>query len=620
MPEMVRLKGDRECEILERERLEGARMVHSIAAALRRTSMRPFRGWRPARVSFAPGATASADAGSAGSEPFSRRPTLRKPHQRACRLTSTLAKVALTSFVATTLVGCAWWDDDDTDAQGCADPPALADFGDPSPRAPMTTVNLEFGPRIVAETVQGAVQTPTTLPQGVRVDSVTLQQVGSGADEMNLVAVNLTPWLRILGSRPVYLSQYVLRVRAVPYVVNASTVPDEARRRQILGTTAGGSDSGAVVRMEFYDFSRIAGDGKVACQDSQFSLIDKRVLDSIYTGFVVSDGRITTSSTRTTVDGTGTKFKDAFAAAPQWDPTEWDIHRASDMQYVGRIAAVADNVSLTMKQPALVDLNREAYVALKRPLVLPTDMITNLLKRHPATGGFMVRGVNIATQDALKIGLDVHVYNAFGGGWNSMSTLPFTRQPSIQPTDDWLLAAQAGYLERALRAQVARTLEEQGETRITLTRAILAPGPFPTSPVVITTTFGVNVPFVYYGTLQITAQVTPRVRRGLADKPTLVAPLSAVGISPVFGPAVLVAGGILENIDKAYKSARTTSGCEGALVADLEFEAFGSNRLYPTGVVVTPSPPTFVVSGRSSLIDRKLEELQLPARPPIPKC
>lgn len=71
-------------------------------------------------------------------------------------------------------------------------------------------------------------------------------------------------------------------------------------------------------------------------------------------------GRITVDTTSTQVTGGRTKF-----ISQGLGTGTWQIYRASDMSYVGKVASVASEFSLTLTANAAVSMSSEAYVALR---------------------------------------------------------------------------------------------------------------------------------------------------------------------------------------------------------------------------------------------------------------
>jgi hypothetical protein len=74
----------------------------------------------------------------------------------------------------------------------------------------------------------------------------------------------------------------------------------------------------------------------------------------------VSKGRLTTSTTATTVTGSNTKFKDQGLASGNW----YLFKR--DGTYIGKVSSVATNTGLVLTANAAVALSNENYVAIKR--------------------------------------------------------------------------------------------------------------------------------------------------------------------------------------------------------------------------------------------------------------
>jgi len=74
----------------------------------------------------------------------------------------------------------------------------------------------------------------------------------------------------------------------------------------------------------------------------------------------VMTGRITCATDSTTVSGGATKFQ-----SQGLNSGTWQIYRASDMAYVGKVSAVTSEISLTLTANAAIAMADEKYVALK---------------------------------------------------------------------------------------------------------------------------------------------------------------------------------------------------------------------------------------------------------------
>lgn len=71
-------------------------------------------------------------------------------------------------------------------------------------------------------------------------------------------------------------------------------------------------------------------------------------------------GRITTNTANTTVTGANTKF-----LSQAMNTGTWNIYRASDMGWVGKVASVTNEISATLAANASLALNNEKFVALR---------------------------------------------------------------------------------------------------------------------------------------------------------------------------------------------------------------------------------------------------------------
>ena len=70
-------------------------------------------------------------------------------------------------------------------------------------------------------------------------------------------------------------------------------------------------------------------------------------------------GRVTTSTTSTTVTGANTKFTTQMVAGGTYN-----LYRASDLGWVGKVASVSNDTSLTLSANAALALNNEDYIML----------------------------------------------------------------------------------------------------------------------------------------------------------------------------------------------------------------------------------------------------------------
>jgi hypothetical protein len=74
----------------------------------------------------------------------------------------------------------------------------------------------------------------------------------------------------------------------------------------------------------------------------------------------VVTGRITCATSATAVTGALTKFIDQAV-----NSGTWQLYRASDLSFIGKVASVTNNTSLTLSANAAVAMNNEAYIALR---------------------------------------------------------------------------------------------------------------------------------------------------------------------------------------------------------------------------------------------------------------
>ena len=74
----------------------------------------------------------------------------------------------------------------------------------------------------------------------------------------------------------------------------------------------------------------------------------------------VGEGRITTATSSTTVNGGVTKFKDQ-----KLDTGVWQLYRASDWAFIGKVSSVTTNIQLVLTANAAIALNNERYIAIR---------------------------------------------------------------------------------------------------------------------------------------------------------------------------------------------------------------------------------------------------------------
>src|SRR5207248_1306195 len=89
-----------------------------------------------------------------------------------------------------------------------------------------------------------------TPDSGFFVNDVALSEQGTGAQKLNLLTIQITPWLRGADGNPVSLQRsYRLTLKIVPYLVTATTIPDPQKRQAFIGV----ADNGAALRFELVD-------------------------------------------------------------------------------------------------------------------------------------------------------------------------------------------------------------------------------------------------------------------------------------------------------------------------------------------------------------------------------
>ena len=90
-------------------------------------------------------------------------------------------------------------------------------------------------------------------------------------------------------------------------------------------------------------------------------------------GARVVEGRITTNTGSATVTGGATKFKDQTL-----DTGVWQLYRASDFAYIGKVSSVTSNISITLTANAALALSNERFVAIKVDTYTNEHNVNNL--------------------------------------------------------------------------------------------------------------------------------------------------------------------------------------------------------------------------------------------------
>lgn len=150
-----------------------------------------------------------------------------------------------------------------------------------APRAPKTSINVLLSDTYMRETLKARLEAPPAdnpdPDSGVFVDQVSIVDQGTGAQEVNLANVTITPWLKgANGIHARWTYSWLLQLKMVPYLVTPATVPDEKKRRDLLTTT----DRGAVLRFDLFE---LHGHGELtSCSSPNFNFVDAKVLAAVY--------------------------------------------------------------------------------------------------------------------------------------------------------------------------------------------------------------------------------------------------------------------------------------------------------------------------------------------------
>jgi hypothetical protein len=156
-----------------------------------------------------------------------------------------------------------------------------ADYA-PAPRAAKSSIDIELDQLYMRRRIEQQLEKPPpndpTPGSGIFVNDVALSEETSGGQTLNALTLRITPWLRGSSGNPASLQRsYRLKLKVVPYLVTATTVPDVDRRQAFLG-----GDNGAALRFELVDLYSLTNQESVSCSSANYDAIDSQVLTGLY--------------------------------------------------------------------------------------------------------------------------------------------------------------------------------------------------------------------------------------------------------------------------------------------------------------------------------------------------
>lgn len=166
----------------------------------------------------------------------------------------------------------------------CPTPPSTADWGPVPPMAGQSSVDIELDRLYVIARVRGMLEQPQTGGSGAFVRGIDLKELsGPGGQRLSVIQIRLEPWIKGGSGQPVSFQRfYDLTLRATPHLITPATVPDAARRRQLLcapGEESCTRDQGVWLTFDLHELKNVSF-GRLACTTPD--LIDIQVVPEIY--------------------------------------------------------------------------------------------------------------------------------------------------------------------------------------------------------------------------------------------------------------------------------------------------------------------------------------------------
>jgi hypothetical protein len=150
--------------------------------------------------------------------------------------------------------------------------------------AGQSSVDIELDRLYVIARVRSMLEQPQTGSSGAFVRGIDLKELpGPGGQRLSVVQIRLEPWLRGGSGQPASLQRfYDLTLRATPHLISPATVPDAARRRQLLCSPSEVNctrDQGVWLTFDLHELKNVSA-GRLACTTPD--LVDAQVVPEIY--------------------------------------------------------------------------------------------------------------------------------------------------------------------------------------------------------------------------------------------------------------------------------------------------------------------------------------------------
>jgi hypothetical protein len=174
-----------------------------------------------------------------------------------------------------------------TDLTGpCPIPPGLPDYGPVAVDSGQSSVDIELDDFYMRKRIEEMVTTPSTENEGVTGSFAMLQEITVDGSKKRLLSVQITPWLKDKDGKPFSIPRnYRLQFIVTPHLITPTTVPNLAKRKQLLckaGDASCNSDAGVVLSFRFNELFDVADNEKVACGVGHYDPVDAKVLAGLY--------------------------------------------------------------------------------------------------------------------------------------------------------------------------------------------------------------------------------------------------------------------------------------------------------------------------------------------------
>ncbi len=165
----------------------------------------------------------------------------------------------------------------------CPPLPAVTDRGPIPPMAGQSSVDIELDRLYIIERVRTMIEQSQTGDAGVFVRGIDLKEILDASNQrISVIAIRLEPWLRGQSGQPASLQRsYRLTLKATPHLITPATVPDPARRRQLLcpPNASCATDQGMLLTFDLFELYNVSFD-RPACNTPD--IIDTQVVPEIF--------------------------------------------------------------------------------------------------------------------------------------------------------------------------------------------------------------------------------------------------------------------------------------------------------------------------------------------------